>query len=194
MKRVFIRRHPSVYLLGLVELLIVHFILCYPAATCRGWPPLETFWQLAIYLTFLGIALLPFFDDFGYAPRARRILLVCFGVASSIILGAARVNLTGPTPHFGHSARYPGLLRYLWPEILLESLFCSVIAVTFIFCWESVSRGIWEQVRRFDSPRRKGLRVDDVLLMVASVGTLCGIFRFLFWFDPYYFSRPFFKQ
>jgi hypothetical protein len=193
-KRVCIRRHPSVYLLGLAELLVVHFVLCYPAATCRGWPPLETFWQVAIYIGFLGIALLPAFDDFGYAPGVRRILIAGFSVASSIILGAARVNFGGPTPHFGHSARYPGLLRYLWPEILLESLFCSVIAVTFVFCWESVSRGIWDKVRRFDSARPSALRVVDFLLIVVSVGVLCGILRFLFWFDPYYFTRPFFKQ
>jgi hypothetical protein len=117
MKHVCIRRHPSVYLVGLLELLIVHFVLCYPAATCRGWPPLETFWQVSIYLAFLGIALLPVFDDFAYAPKARRIFLVAFGVESSIILGAAMVNLGSPTPHFGNSARYPGLLWYGWPSI-----------------------------------------------------------------------------
>ena len=81
-----------------------------------------------------------------------------------------------------------------WPSILLESIPCSLIGVTFVICWESVSRGIWDQFRRFDRPRPTALRVDDFLLIVASVGVLCGILRFVLWFNPYYFTGPFFKR
>jgi hypothetical protein len=194
MRRVCVRRHPAVFVAGLIELLIVHFVLSYPAATCRGWPPLESFWQVSIYLSFLGIALLPAFDDLSYAPRARRSLLVSFGVAASFILGAAQVNHFSATPHYGNSARYPGLLRDLWPAILFETGWCSVIAVTFVLCLDSVARGIWDWGRRFDSDRPAALRVVDLLLIVASIAVLCGILRLIVWFDPYYFTRPFFKR
>jgi hypothetical protein len=190
MRQVSIHRHPGLFIVGLVELLVLHFVLCYPAAISRGWPPLEPFWLVAIYLPFLGVALLPAFDDFSYAPRIRRLSLLAFCVASSIILGAAAANLSDIRPHHGHLVGYVGLLRDSWVDVLVHGTLCFVVVLPFVFCWYSISRTIWDHVRCFANPIPTRARVNDLLLIVASVGLLCGIVRLVVRLGPYYFSRP----
>jgi hypothetical protein len=178
------------YWAGLVELLILHFVLCYPAAICRGHPPLEPFWLVAMYVAFPCVGLLPAFDDFRYAPRARHVSLAVFCAASSMILGTAGANLSDARPHTGHLVGYLGLVRDRWPEILLESIARLTLVLPFIFWWESVCRGLWDHVRRFASPGPASVRVADLLLIVGSIGLLCGLLRVVVGLGPDDFSRP----
>jgi hypothetical protein len=175
---------------GLVELLVLHFVLCYPAAICGGHPPLEPLWLLAIYIVFPCVGLLPAFDDFSYAPRARHVSLAVFCAVSSVILGAAAANLSDARPHTGHLAGYLGLFRYRSPEVVFESIARLTLVLPFVFCWESIARGVWDRVRRFASPSPAAVRVADLLLIAGSVGILCGLLRFVVGLDPDDFSRP----
>ena len=65
-------------------------------------------------------------------------------------------------------------------------------APPFDFYWESVSRGTYDQLRRFSSAGATLVRVYDLPLIVASAGVLCGTLRFIVGLGPYYFNRPFF--
>jgi hypothetical protein len=190
MRQVTIHRRPGLFIVGLFELLALHFVLCYPAAVCRGVPGLEPFWRVAIFLPFLGVALLSAFDDFSYAPRVRRASLLGFCVASSIILGVATTNLSDVRPHTGHLAGYLALVAYLWQEVVGQSAFWLIGVLILVFCLESVSRGLWDQVRRFSSSTSTSIRIHDLLLISASLGLLCGVVRLIALCDPDYFSRP----
>jgi hypothetical protein len=194
MGQVTIRRRPSLYIVGLVELLALHFVLCYPAAVCRGLPPLEPFWRVAIFLPFPGVVLLTAFDDYSFAPRLRKASLLGFCVASSIILGVATTNLSDVRPHTGHLAGYLGLVSHLWPAVVGQSTLWLVLALVFVFCLESASRRLWGQVRHFSSPTPTWICVRDLLLIVASLGLLCGIVRLIVLCNPDYFSRRLFSD
>lgn len=146
-----IRRHPMLYLFTLVAVLILHWFLCYPAATSRGEPPMEPFWQfVAIYLAFLGVSLAPAFEDFSDFPLLRRVLLSFFSFSACLILAVAATNLAGPRPHIGHLAGYWGIIRYDLSMVIINTLQSSIIAIPFVFCFESVSRGFWNIIRKFD--------------------------------------------
>lgn len=190
MRRARIQRHPALYLVGLVELLVLHFVLCYPAAVCRGWPPLAPSWLVATVLVFPCVGLLPGFDDLGHAPRARRILLTTFCVACSLILGVAATNLADARPHTGHLVGYMGLIRDRWPHVLGQGTCCLLLVLPFVFCWDLIFRTLWNRVRWFDAPQPAPVRVVELLLIVASLGLLCGILRFIVGLDPQGFNRP----
>ena len=83
MTRLSVHRHPELFIIGLLELLVLQFVLCYPAAVCRGIPALKPFWHVSVFLAVPLLALLPAFDDFSYAPRVRVTLLVGFCIASA---------------------------------------------------------------------------------------------------------------
>jgi hypothetical protein len=150
--------------------------------------------MISIFVVFPCIGLLPIVDDFSYAPRAWRILLVGFCVGASFILGVTSANLSNPTPHIGHLAGYLGVLRHAWQDILLQSGAYLVVVLPFVYGWEALARGVWDQVRRFSAPSPTSVRVRDLLLIVASVGLLGGIVRFVMRLDPDCFNRPFFRD
>ena len=128
----------------------MHAWLCYPAATCRGYPPLNPFWEsFAIYLGFLGVAFAPAFDDFDDRPAVRRFALGTFAGFACLVLGVALANLGGARPHIGHLAGYWGVVRYDWPMVVVCAAQSAIIAVPFVFCLESVARALWSLLRRF---------------------------------------------
>src|ERR1017187_10049794 len=192
MRKIRIRRDPVLYLTALAELLILHFVLCYPGAVARGWPPLEPFWLVSIYIAFLGIGLLPAFDDFSYAPKTRWISLTAFSVASSIILGVVGANHASGRPSIGHLTGYLGVFYYEWFQVLLYAFTALFLAFPFVLCWESVCRGIWGRLREFSSPVPKPMGLRGLIRIVVSVGILCGILRFLISLKSWHFNRPFF--
>ena len=172
MPQVTIHRLPSLFIVGLVELLVLLFILCYPAAICRGVPPLDPFWRLAPFLPLVGVILVFAFDDFSYAPRVRRASLLGFCMVSSIILGVATTNLSDARPHTGHLVGYLGLVGHLWQVVVGQSALWLGGLLMYVFCSESVWRGLWDQVRRFSSSTPTTIRIYELLLIIASLGLL----------------------
>ncbi len=91
-RRLVVRREPVLYATVLLGLLILHFALCYPGAVARGYPPLEAFWIVSIYLVFPGVGVAALFDDFAYAPRVRYRLLAAFSVVATLMIGVVWAN------------------------------------------------------------------------------------------------------
>jgi hypothetical protein len=190
MKKLRIRREPVLYTTVLVGVLVLHFTLCYPGAVARGYPPLEMFWIVSIYLAFPGVGVAAFFDDFAYAPGVRYRLLTAFSVTSTLMVGVVWANGI-IRPSTGHLTGYMGVIYHHWIHILLNSFSVLVVTLPFVFCWESVCRGVWAFVREFSSPRPTRMGVGGLLRLVIAVGILCGAVKFVVSLDPRYFSRPF---
>jgi hypothetical protein len=144
-----VRRHPMLYLLTLIAALILHSFLCYPAATSRGYPPMDPFWEhIAIYLAFLGVGVAPAFDDFRDFPALRRSFLIGFSCSACLVLAAAKTNLGSARPHIGSTAGYWALYQYDWQMIAISTLFFSVVAIPFVVCFESVASSFWGILNR----------------------------------------------
>ncbi len=190
MKKLRCRREPVLYATVLIGLLVLQCALCYPGAVARGYPPLEAFWIVSIYLAFPGVGVAALFDDFAYAPGIRYRLLAAFSVAATLMVGVVWANGT-VRPSTGHLTGYLGVIYHDWIFILFNSISMLVVTLPFVFFWESVCRGAWGCVREFSSPRPMRMGVGGLLRLVVSVGILCGTVKFVVSLDPWYFSRPF---
>ncbi|HIF00720.1 MAG TPA: hypothetical protein EYQ63_27875 [Fuerstia sp.] len=139
------------YVLTLMVMIIAHSYLCYPVAISRGHPPLSPFWHVAVYLAFLGVGLAPAFEDFADFRQLRIFMLVTFTMFACIILAIATTNISTARPHIGSLAGYWAVVRYDWPAVILYTLKSAAIAVPFVLCYESVARGFWNAVRKFQN-------------------------------------------
>ncbi len=193
-RRFVMRRSPGLYVVVLVELLVLHFVLCYPVAIERGYPPPHPFWLVSIYLAFLGVGILPLFDDFSYMPMTRSWFLRTFIILSSIIFGVAMTNRHDARPSLGHLVGYLVLIQERTLFIIGESIVPFLFISFFVYCWESVWRGIWDRVRTFANEAPKAPTVWDLILFVGSVGVTCGLIRLIIAVDPWPFSRPFIRD
>ncbi len=139
----------GLYLLGLVAAIGLHFWLCYPAATCRGYPRIHWFWEeVAYFLGFLGVALAPAFDDLTVRPILRRRVLLTFTGIACLNLGVVIANLNSFRPHTGHLSGYWGVIRHHWLEIPIHAFWPMVVATPFVFCLESIATTCWSPFRR----------------------------------------------
>ena len=133
--------------------LIAHFILCYPAAVSRGYPPINPFWEyVAIYLAFLAPMISPAFEDFSDSPMIRKGILSIFAVVAAVIAAVPLTNMAGAHPHIGHLAGYIGVWRYDFAMIFVNTIAGSVVAVPFVICLDSISRTIWDKIRTLPQP------------------------------------------
>ncbi|MCA9069791.1 MAG: hypothetical protein KDA84_12750 [Planctomycetaceae bacterium] len=146
------------YIIWLLFILCVHAYLCYPAATCRGYPAIHWFWELvAFYPAYLGIFFVPVFAELSDQTRLRTALLLGFTITSCLILGVALTNLNDVRPHTGHLAGYWGVIHYNWVFVLIYSIRSMFLAVPFVYCLESLATKFWSHVlptrsRREHSP------------------------------------------
>ena len=150
MSRLRMNRHPGCYVTSLILIVVAHALLCYPAATCRGYPTIGPFWEiLALYVMFLAVFLVPLFDDIEDAATIRRYVLVSFSVAMTWFFAVAQANLSSARPHVGHSAGYWAVVWYDWPDVIGHTIQGLIVVIPFVLCLESVGRGCWSLVRRF---------------------------------------------
>jgi len=127
-----------------------HIPLSHYAATSRGYPPRDAFWQhVAVFLPFLGLALPTVFDDGARHPERRTRLLAAYGCWGSLILGTVAANVHSGTPSIGHLTGMIGVVLHCWFEIFWYALFWSILVLPFVFCFESMMRASWDLVRRF---------------------------------------------
>jgi hypothetical protein len=128
-------------------------VLCYPAATSRGYPTIGPFWEIiALYIMFPAVIVAPVFDDFENAPQLRWRILGWFSFAMAAVFAIALTNLHDARPHIGHSAGYFGVLQADAFFVIGNTIRTLVIAVPFIVCVESVGRGFWSLFRAFENP------------------------------------------
>ena len=150
MRRIVVERHPSWYVASLMVAAWSHLILCYPAATFRNRVLTEPFWHcIAIYLGFLAVCIPPAFDELQNKPKLRNGLLAAYAVWSSAILALVATNLRSPQPHIGHLSGIIGLLVGFPVEVMIHLFGYLILALPFVFCWESLARRMWDLVRRF---------------------------------------------
>jgi hypothetical protein len=141
--------YPVCYIAMLLLAHTAHMALCYPAATCRGYPPLHWFWEhVAIYLGFLGVALAPIRDDLSRRSDWRFLLLGGFCMTACLTFGTAIANIRDARPHIGHLAGVTGVVLHCWPFIIVNAVTSLIIVVPFVFCLESVASGWWRFVGR----------------------------------------------
>jgi len=79
---------------------------------------------MAPYIMYCAVFVAPYFDDFQDAPPVRNTILAMFSFAMAALLAMAGNN----------------------PELIT----CIVMAAPFTFCLESIGRGVWSAVRRFE--------------------------------------------
>ncbi len=159
MQRLNVQRHPGRFVATLILVAIAHFMLCYPAATSRGYPTIGPFWEIiALYIMFPAVCVAPVFDDFENAPRRRWRILGWFSFAMASIFAVALTNLHDVRPHIGHLAGYFGVLQADAFFVTGNTIRTLVIAVPFIVCMESVGRGFWSLFRAFRIPDTVGQR------------------------------------
>jgi hypothetical protein len=159
MSRLVVARRPELYAVSLLLVALSHIPLSHYAATSRGYPPRDAFWQhLAIYLPFFAVALPPLFEDWAHRPDQRRRLLAAYGCWGSFVLGVVSANVHSGVPSTGHLAGVFGVLTYCWFEVLLCGIGWSILVLPFVFCFESVARGVWDLVRQFRDGHRSNER------------------------------------
>lgn len=150
MHRITVSRHPRLYFASLLLVALAHLFLSHYAATSRGYPPPNPFWQhVAPWLPFFGVALPPVFEDWKNNPSRRKRLLVGYSCWGSFILGIVSANVRSGRPSIGHLTGFVGVVSHCLFVVLFCAVGWSMIVVPFVFCFESVARGIWDLVGSF---------------------------------------------
>src|SRR5262245_52903567 len=111
MKRITLQRRPILYAVTTCAVLVLHAYLCYPAGVSRGYPPIQPFEIIAVFLAPIGMLLPPLFDDFCNDRKARiwRTVLVTTGFC--LIWAVVHINLSDVRPHIGHLVGPVGILQ-----------------------------------------------------------------------------------
>ena len=118
-------RHPGFYISTLIVIGCGHAALCYSVATTRGYPLNGPLWQvIAPYIMFCGVFVAPLFDDFQDAPPVRNTILAIFSFVMAALFAMAGNN----------------------PDVIT----CWFVTASFTFCLESIGRGVWSAIRRFE--------------------------------------------
>lgn len=149
-------RAPRLYVGTLVLVVVAHAVMCYPAATCRGYPRIGPFWEIiALYVMFPAVFIAPMFDDFRESDSTRWRILVWFSLAMTFFYAVAQTNLHDVRPHTGHLAGFLGVILYLPIFVLGNMIRYLIIVAPFVFCMESVGRGFWPLLRDFKPAQQR---------------------------------------
>lgn len=150
----------------------MHAVLCYPAATSRGYPPLHAFWEsVAPYVSYLIIGIFSAFDD---RVRWRYILLVTFSACASFINGLVWANLTVGRPRPGHFVGMLGLAFDRPIAVCFSTLVCFLAFGSAAVIIDEVSVRVWRRIRMFSGPGEPFLQFNLVamLILVLAIGSL----------------------
>ena len=123
-----------------------HLLLCHPAATCRGYPPIREheIWMMFIAPFFVGLP--AFFHD-SRSTRTRGVIVASIGMA--LIYGIVMANFQSARPHIGHLAGMIGVVRYFWLMIPFLAIGPFIGLCVSLFVYERVTGDFWPLVRGF---------------------------------------------
>jgi len=152
--------------------LAAHCVMCYPAATCRGDPPIGTFWRTGALATGLvGFVVYPFFDD---RITTRRVIRVLYVPLVCLALCVAFANLSDARPHVGHWAGVVGVVKYRLSYVVFGALVWCCLAFPLAWAFEYWATLRWAAVRKFREPP-EGLfqcSISAILVLQALVAVL----------------------
>ena len=144
-------RCPGAYGLATVGVLMLHTVLCYPAAVSRGYPPIRPFDFLAIFLAPAGMIIPPLFADFRQDDRSKLLRTAWIACGFCFVWGVVDTNMSSPRPHIGHLEGVVGLVESHTVEVVFRGGLYFPIALLFFFCLEGVMNGVWSLIRGFRS-------------------------------------------
>jgi len=154
MKPIVIPRMPAASCVLAFASVMVHFALCRPAATSRGYPSIHPFWEeVAPYLAYLGILMFPLFDD---EQTIRRRMRNCFVVAACLFNGIVAANLSSARPHIGHLTGIGGILLYDPFGVMVFMFAHLMILFPCAFVAERSANAVWSWCREFADANRSG--------------------------------------
>ena len=127
--------------LTIVALIAAQFALCYEALVCRGYPPLT---EIGMYKKWASPFLIWIPAIFG--TRAMRFWgLMALSISTTCLF--VMISISGMIrPSIGHLAGVQGIIRYHYPEIIVNSLFCFPFVFAIMYLPERVFGDIWRAV------------------------------------------------
>jgi hypothetical protein len=160
------KRRPLAGFLLAVLILSLHILLCYPAATRRGYPPIHPFWMgPALCLGLLAVPFFPLFDD---RPSVRWPLRISFILVFCSMLGIVATN-GRVTPSLGHLAGVAGILQYDFERVVGNTISQLIALAPVMLAIEYVSAVLWARWRQFADAGNKKFAVS-VRLLDLSIG------------------------
>jgi len=137
------------YVVAVCAVLMLHAGLCHAAATTRGYPPIQSFNVIAIFLAPAAMILPPLFDDFRNDLRSRLWRMAWVAVGFCLVWGVVITNMVDIRPHIGHLAGVSGILTSNPHRVLSWAALCFPPALLFFYCYEVFAIGFWSLVRGF---------------------------------------------
>lgn len=163
MKPLVIVRNARISWAILVAVLASQLLLSIPAATCRGFPPINPFWE---WSPFFGLAAPFMFSLFDDRKALRTLWRFCFAIGMSLTLAWAQNNLGSAVPHYNS----PIAVIFTAPFVLL-----GVLPVVFAVEW--VGNKVWQSLRDFAEVGTARHRRNQFsllgLLAITSMICLC---------------------
>ena len=132
-----IRRLPVLSYVAVIGLIAMHWHLCYPASSQRGYPYIDPLWEYVIpYLCIFIPVLIQLFDD---RKLHRWILRGLTTVGLCLGLGAVYANMMSAVPR-----AFPGLVHIVYyAGLILPIVFVWVV------CLDRLAAGVWKHLRKF---------------------------------------------
>ena len=171
MKHIIIRRRTAGSYLVLGVALAAHFSLSWPAATCRGFPPINPFWYVAPFIGSVGIAFLPLFDD---DPRKRRIVRNIYSVGALIAIAWVWNNTSSGVPHSNNPV---GSLFY--------AVFLSIPVIAIVFVLERLFATFWMRCRGFTDEESDASQIGfrfSTMALFTTVFVIAGTLATTRWY------------
>lgn len=189
MKAIVIRRLPLASAALAASAIGLHIVLCHPAATSRGYPPIHPFWEtLAPVLIYPAVLLFPFFDD---RRETRRLCLGIFVPLACLVTSIALHNVMHATPRYGCSVGMFGLLVHQSVPIFLLAGFAWLFVYPASCVIENVAATQWAVWREFTEPRSDAPFVRfSTRALLAGVAVVWFVVAFGAWARRTYLTWP----
>jgi hypothetical protein len=106
-------------------------------------------WELvACFVAPFGMIVPALFDDGRNRPTRRIVRVLLVAVAFAFIWAVVASNI-GMVPSIGHLAGVWGILQYNAGEVCFKTVFYTLGAFPFFFCFDRVAADCWGWVRQF---------------------------------------------
>lgn len=164
------------YLLAAAAL-AAHVALCYPAAVCRGYPPIHPFWEyIAPYLAYLAITLFPLFDDSLKTLRGAKLTFLWMAVFMN---GVTLTNLASGRPSIGHLTGIMGIIAGDPIFVALDTLLLAAFILPIGLLLSLAAERAWSHCRGFadEGASCSWVRFTTIGLLgsVAVVAAFCSV-------------------
>ena len=145
-----IQRSRSGFWWAVASITIAHIVLCHPAATCRGYPPLKPEELIACFVA-------PFFAGFPALFDDRRQIrgrgIIVMALAMGCVYGIVQANAASGRPSIGHLTGLHGVVIQYWFFVIIYSVIPTGLLWLCFYFYERVAGNLWAMFRRFrDQP------------------------------------------